>query len=113
TAPTSVLSKDGKVSGLECVRMELLEFDSSGRRTPHALPGSEYNIGVDTVIEAIGQRPETSFIKGGEVKVGRGGNVLADPRTLATSQPGVFAGGDVCNWTEDRYLGGSSGAASC
>jgi NADH-quinone oxidoreductase subunit F len=95
TAPTKVLSQNGKVSGLECIRMELKGFDSSGRRTPNPLPGSEYTIPVDTVIEAIGQRPDTSFIKDSEVKVGKGGIVEADPRTLATNRPGVFAGGDA------------------
>ena len=95
TAPTKVLSQNRKVSGLECVHMELRGFDSSGRRTPHPLPGSEYPITVDTVIEAIGQRPDTSFMKDSEVKVSKGGTVVVDPRTLATSRPGVFAGGDA------------------
>jgi NADPH-dependent glutamate synthase beta subunit-like oxidoreductase len=49
---------------------------------------------VDTLIEAIGQRPDTSFIKDG-VKVAKGGTITADPRTLATDKPGVFAGGDA------------------
>jgi NADH-quinone oxidoreductase subunit F len=94
TAPTKVLSQNGKVTGLECVRMELKGFDSSGRRTPSPLAGSEYTMAVDTVIEAIGQRPDTSFIKDG-VKMAKGGTITADPRTLATDKPGVFAGGDA------------------
>jgi len=96
TAPTKVLSQNGKLTGLECVRMELKGFDSSGRRTPSPLPGPEYTypMVVDTVIEAIGQRPDTSFIKDG-VKVSKGGTISADPRTLATDKPGVFAGGDA------------------
>jgi len=95
TAPTKVLTIDGRVSGLECLRMELKEFDASGRRAPHPLAGSEYTVPVDTVIEAIGQRPDTTFIKNGEFKLGRGGTIAADPRTLATDRPGVFAGGDA------------------
>lgn len=95
TAPTKILSKDGKVSGLECIRMELKEYDQSGRRTPYPLKGSEYTVEVDTVIEAIGQRPDTSFIKGEEIKTGKGGTIAADRRTLATDRKGVFAGGDV------------------
>ncbi|MCJ7521551.1 MAG: FAD-dependent oxidoreductase [Dehalococcoidia bacterium] len=95
TAPTKVLCLNGKVSGLECIRMELKGFDSSGRRTPHPLPGSEYTISVDTVIEAIGQRPDTSFMKDSGIEVGKGGTLVTDPRTLATSRPGVFAGGDA------------------
>ncbi|MBM3165918.1 MAG: FAD-binding protein [Chloroflexi bacterium] len=95
TAPTKVLSANGKVSGLECIRMELKDFDTSGRRTPHPVAGSEYTIPVDTVIEAIGQRPDVSFLKDSEIKSGRGGTIIADPRTLATNRPGVFAGGDA------------------
>ena len=95
-APTKVLSENRKLTGLECVRMELKGFDSSGRRTPSPLAGPEYTypLAVDTVIEAIGQRPDTSFIKDG-VKVAKGGTITADPRTLATDKPGVFAGGDA------------------
>jgi NADH-quinone oxidoreductase subunit F len=69
-APTKVLGDNGKLNGLECVRMELKGFDSSGRRTPSPLAGPEYTypLAVDTLIEAIGQRPDTSFLKDG-VKV--------------------------------------------
>ncbi|MBE9502390.1 MAG: FAD-dependent oxidoreductase, partial [Chloroflexi bacterium] len=95
TVPTRVLGHNGKVSGLECVRMELKEFDRSGRRTPYPIEGSEYRVDVDTVIEAIGQRPDTSLIKNNEIKIGRGGTIVADPRTLVTDRKGVFAGGDA------------------
>ena len=95
TVPTRVLGHNGKVSGFECVRMELKEFDRSGRRTPYPIEGSEYRVDVDTVIEAIGQRPDTSLIKDNEIKIGRGGTIVADPRTLATDRKGVFAGGDA------------------
>ena len=95
TVPTRVLGKSGKVAGLECIRMELKEFDRSGRRTPYPIEGSEYTVDVDTLIEAIGQRPDTSFIKDDGIKLGRGGTIPADPRTLATERNGVFAGGDA------------------
>jgi len=95
TVPTKVLGKRGKVAGLECIRMELKEFDRSGRRTPYPIEGSEYTVDVDTLIEAIGQRPETSFIKDDGIKLGRGGTIHADPRTLATERRGIFAGGDA------------------
>jgi NADH-quinone oxidoreductase subunit F len=95
TAPTRVLTTDGKVSSVECVRMELKEYDTSGRRTPYPIAGSEYSIPVDTVIEAIGQRPDSSFLQNNGVKVGKGGTIVADRRTLATDRPGVFAGGDA------------------
>jgi len=95
TAPTKVLGKDGKVAGLECVRMELKEFDTSGRKTPYPKEGSEYKMDFDTLIEATGQRPDTSFLKGDGIGTARGGTIVADPRTLATGRKGVFAGGDA------------------
>jgi len=89
------LGNNGRVSQVGLVRMELREFDRSGRKTPYAIEGSEYNVDVDMVIEAIGQRPDTSMIKNGTVMIARGGTIVADPRTLITEQEGIFAGGDV------------------
>jgi len=95
TVPTKILGNDGLVAGLESIRMELKEFDRSGRKTPYPIEGSEYRADIDMVIEAVGQRPTTSFIKGNGVKIGRGGIVTVDRRTLATGRKGVFAGGDA------------------
>jgi NADH-quinone oxidoreductase subunit F len=95
TAPVKVLGKGGKVEGVECIRMELKEFDKSGRKTPYQINGSEYTLTVDTVIKATGQRPDTSFLKGDEIGTTKGGTIVADPRTLATGRKGVFAGGDA------------------
>ncbi len=94
-APARILGSHGKVSGLECQRMELGEFDRSGRRTPKPVEGSNYVASADTVIEAIGQRPDTSFAKDGGIETARGGTVVADRRTLATGREGIFAGGDL------------------
>ena len=95
TAPARILGEDGKVSGLELIRMELGEFDRSGRRTPNPLKDSEYIVAADMVIEAIGQRADTSFIKDSGIQKARDGAVVADQRTLATGREGVFAGGDA------------------
>jgi len=95
TTPTTIIGNNGKVKGLECIRMELKEFDRSGRRTPYPIAGSEYIVDADMVIEAIGQSPDTSFIKDNEITIGRGGRVTADRRTLATEKKGVFAAGDT------------------
>jgi len=95
TAPTKILGNNGAVTGLECIRMELKEFDTSGRMTPYPIQGSEYTINADTVIEATGQRPDTSFLGGDGVGTAKGGTIVADPRTLATGRKGVFAGGDA------------------
>ena len=95
TTPTKVLGKNGRVAGIECIRMGLGEFDRSGRKTPNPIEGSEYEVDVDMVIEAIGQKPDTSFIKNGTIEIGKGGIVTTNKRTLATSREGVFAGGDA------------------
>jgi NADH-quinone oxidoreductase subunit F len=95
TAPVKVLSKDGKVAGVKCVRMELKEFDKSGRKTPSPIRGSEYTMNIDTLIKATGQRPDTSFLKGDGIGIAKGGTIVADSRTCATDRKGVFAGGDA------------------
>ena len=95
TAPSKVLGKDGKVVGLECIRMGLGEFDRSGRKTPSPIKGSEYTMEFDTVIEAIGQRPDATFLQSSGINIAKGGTIGADRRTLATDVKGVFAGGDA------------------
>jgi len=91
-APKRILGRDGRVSGLECVKMRLGEPDESGRRRPLPIEGSEFTVPVDTVIVAIGEKPDVAFLP--EVKVTRRGAIAVDPVTLETSLPGIFAGGD-------------------
>lgn len=95
--PVAVLGdEEGWVKALKCVKMELGEPDASGRRRPVEIPGSEFELPVDTVIIAIGQGPNPlvqSTTKGLDT-TGRG-NIIADEETGATSKPGVFAGGDI------------------
>jgi NADH-quinone oxidoreductase subunit F len=94
-APVKIVGQNGKVAGVECIRMELKEFDKSGRRTPYQIQDSEYTMQVDTLIEATGQRPDTSFLGRDGIGIAKGGTIAADPRTLATGRRGVFAGGDA------------------
>jgi len=95
-APVSVLSEGGRVTGLRCVRMELGEPDSSGRRRPIPIEGSEFAIEADTVIAAVAQRPQISLLKEGHgLEITRWGTLAVDPDTLATNRPGVFAAGDA------------------
>ena len=94
-APTEVISQGGKVTGLKCIRMELGEPDASGRRRPIPIPGSEFTMDANMIIPAIGQAPDLSFLEGTGIKVTKQGMIAADPLTLATNQPGVFAGGDA------------------
>ncbi len=97
TAPVKVLGdKNGWVTGMECIKMELGEPDASGRRRPVEIKGSEYVLDVDVVIVAIGQGPNpilTSTTEG--LKLRKSGNIEADPETGKTSRRGVFAGGDI------------------
>ena len=93
--PVEVLSQNGKVVGTRCTRMKLGAPDTSGRRRPVAIPGSEFDISVDMVIAAIGQTPDLSFIEGSGLEITKRGTITADPLTLATSVPGIFTGGDA------------------
>jgi glutamate synthase (NADPH/NADH) small chain len=97
TNPTRVLGDERhRVVGMECVRMELGEPDESGRRRPVVMKGSEFMMEVDTVIVAIGNKPNPLVPRTTpELKTTKWGTVVADPKTMATSIPGVFAGGDI------------------
>lgn len=95
TNPTKIIARDGKVVGLQLIRMELGEPDSSGRRRPVPISGSEYIMDIDVVIPAIGQVTNTSLLSPADgVKVTRRGTIEVNAATLATSQEGIFAGGD-------------------
>ncbi|MBI2317952.1 MAG: FAD-dependent oxidoreductase, partial [Betaproteobacteria bacterium] len=85
------LGQDARLK-LTLARMELGEPDESGRRRPLEVPGSEFEEDCDVVIAAIGQEAET--YPGFKVQTGKGGRVQVREDSLATSRPGVFAGGD-------------------
>ena len=86
----------GRVTTMECLRMELGEPDASGRRRPVPVPGSEFLMEVDLVVVAVGQSPNPLILQTTEgLKAGKWGNVEVDRETMATSLPGVYAGGDI------------------
>ena len=86
----------GHVVGLECLRYELGEPDASGRRSPVAIPGSEFVLDVDTVVVAVGNASNPLIPATTEgLEVNKRGNIVVNPETNATSIPGVFAGGDI------------------
>jgi heterodisulfide reductase subunit A-like polyferredoxin len=94
--PVEVLvDEERRVRGLRCIRMRLGPPDASGRRRPVPVEGSEFFVGADMVIMAIGQAAEVDFLKSDGVKITRAGTIDVDPLTLATSRQGVFAGGDI------------------
>ncbi len=88
--------ENGWVKAMECIKMELGEPDASGRRRPIPIDGSNFTMPVDTVVIAVGNSsnpliPQTTP----GLKTNRWGNIEADPRTMMTSRPGLFAGGDI------------------
>jgi len=92
--PLRVVSSSGKIEGLECIRMKLGEYDESGRRRPIPIEGSEFFISADSVISSIGQLPDISFLPS-YIEKTKWKGIKVNPRTLATSKEGVFAGGDA------------------
>jgi len=94
-SPTRIVSNDWKVTGLQCVRMKLGEPDAGGRRRPIPIPGSEFLAPADTVIAAVGQAPDLSFLPpDSALERTRWERLAVDENRLATNVPGVFAGGD-------------------
>ena len=94
-SPTRVTSDNWKVAGLQCTRMELGEPDDSGRRRPVPITGSEFTAEADTVIAAVGQAPDLSFLpQDSALERTRWETLVVDSNSLATNVPGVFAGGD-------------------
>lgn len=97
TNPVEVLGDEkGWVRGLRCMRMELGEPDASGRRSPVAVEGSEFEIGCDVVIMALGTSPNpliASTTRG--LETNRRGCLVADEEHGQTSREGIFAGGDA------------------
>lgn len=91
-APKKVFSKNGAVT-LENIRMKLGAPDASGRPRPEPIEGSEFKVDVDSVIAAIGQRPDVP--KQFELETGRGNIIMADPDTMATAKEHVFSAGDA------------------
>ncbi len=100
--PVSVnKNEDGTVRSVTCIRMEQGEPDDSGRRRPVPVHGSEFEVEVDYILAAIGQKTDVDFLKDvnsyaaeGKLEVNRWGDIVADPGTLQTGIPSVFAAGD-------------------
>ncbi|MBW2219695.1 MAG: FAD-dependent oxidoreductase, partial [Deltaproteobacteria bacterium] len=93
--PKKVITKNGKVVGIECIKNELGPADDSGRRRPVPVENSEYIIDCDMIIPAIGQRVETTpIIKDTSFDLTAWGTFNVDHLTMQTSVPGIFAAGD-------------------
>ncbi|MDI6752381.1 MAG: NADH-quinone oxidoreductase subunit NuoF [bacterium] len=90
-----ILRENGKVKGIECLKMRLTDFfDKDGKRVAEQIIGSEFIIDVDMVIIAIGRRVSSDFLEG-KIELYPEGTIRANNETLGTSLTGVFAGGDA------------------
>jgi formate dehydrogenase major subunit len=96
SAPIKFVKEEGRLKGIECIKMGLGEPDSSGRRRPVPLSGSEYIMHCDFVISAIGQQVELDGLEKDErLKITKYNTISVDMNSFETSIPGVFSGGDV------------------
>src|SRR5206468_1376259 len=95
--PKAILGTEERtVQGIRCQRMKLGEPDERGRRRPIGISGSDFDLTVDTVLIAIGEAPDPSFLPAGtSVQVAPWGGLLIHKESLATGAPGIFAAGDV------------------
>ncbi len=91
--PVAVLSKDGHLIGIRSLRNELGARDSSGRRRPVPIKGSEFDTALDTLIVAISEEPESAGLE--EIGRTKWGTIAINSESFITDRPGVFAGGDV------------------
>ncbi|MDD4603690.1 MAG: molybdopterin-dependent oxidoreductase [Bacteroidales bacterium] len=94
-------NSEGELESITCIRMKLGEPDASGRCRPVPVEGSDFNLKVDYILAAIGQKTDVNFIndinktsKNGELKINKGGNLDTNEMTLQTGIPSVFAAGD-------------------
>jgi NADPH-dependent glutamate synthase beta subunit-like oxidoreductase/NAD-dependent dihydropyrimidine dehydrogenase PreA subunit len=95
-APVEILGANGKVTGMKCIKMELGEPDDSGRRRPVPIEGSEYIIDAQTIVPAISQGTDLSFLgEDHHLNLSRWNTFEIDEETGETNVAGVFAGGDV------------------
>jgi glutamate synthase (NADPH/NADH) small chain len=95
TSPTELLGDgENRVRAMRCERMELGEPDASGRRRPVPVPGSAFDIEVDMVVFAIGTNANPILGQTSALALNKRGYIAAD-ESLATSIPGVYAGGDI------------------
>jgi NADH-quinone oxidoreductase subunit F len=114
--PIKAHVEQGRIKAVDCIRMKLGDFDSSGRRRPVPMEGSEFRVEVDTLITAIGERPDTSYVRAdGGISLTDWDSIKVDEETMATNVPGVFAGGDAVtgpNTVIDAITAGKRAAES-
>ncbi len=99
-SPTRVILKGDRVAALECVRNTLGEPGADGRRRPVSIQGSEFQIEADSIIVAVGQSPDLTFLGGSAVSLHKNGSIAVDAKTGQAGAPHIYAGGDVVEGPE-------------
>jgi len=95
-APKFITNENDMVTGIECIRTRLTEKDTTGRRRPIPIEGSEFFIEANHIIPAIGQEPDFgNLVQKQGLKVSKWNLMEVNPETLQTNVPSIFAGGDV------------------
>ena len=92
-APAGISRREGKVV-IKSIRMRMGEPDSSGRRRPVPIEGSDFDIEADSIISAIGQRVLPECVSDLGIEIDRSGDIVSDYETFMTSRPGIFSAGD-------------------
>ncbi|MFV0600111.1 MAG: NADH-ubiquinone oxidoreductase-F iron-sulfur binding region domain-containing protein [Bacteroidales bacterium] len=92
---------NGRVKSIECIKMELSDFDSSGRRKSVEVKGSNFMLDIDYVIPAVSQYADLPFIGKNEIGQTKWGTFVTNPENMMTTMEGVFAGGDIVRGPED------------
>ena len=120
-APVAIIGKNGWMTGVRCVRLEVTGTGADGRSRVAPIPGSEFVLPATGLMVAVGEAPDPSILPAGSnVQVADWGGFVVDPETLVTTREGVFAAGDVATgprsviegvaqgqraaWAIDRYL---------
>jgi glutamate synthase (NADPH/NADH) small chain len=114
TAPTRFIGdENGRITGMECLKMELGEPDESGRRRPVPIKGSEFQLECDLAVIAVGAGANPLLTQSTEgLELNKWGYVITDPETGKTSKKGVWAGGDIVTGSATVILAMGAGRAA-
>ncbi|WP_462267972.1 NADPH-dependent glutamate synthase [Desulfobacter sp.] len=114
TNPTQFFGdENGRLTGMECLKMELGEADASGRRRPMPVEGSEFKIDCDLVVVSVGSNANPLLTNSTpNLNLNKWGNIIADPITGKTSQKAVWAGGDIVTGAATVILAMGAGRAA-
>ena len=90
-----IAGKNKKLASIECLKCEMSDFDSKGRRNSEPIADSAFNLDVDVTIVAVSQYSDLPFVEKDQIGMTAWGTFITDPDTQMTTMEGVFAGGDV------------------